>query len=155
MLKRIAFTLVFCCMAVSAFAAPKDFGEFSLDLADGWALIGEPINQQGVLVAMFMNEAAESMVNVTLAPTQGQSAKELGDLTSEGMKAQGAVLKIVKTSDDKVVFEGKQDDVEARMVLSTDTGAKVMSTVVSAGDLAACGKLVKTIKFKNSKLSAE
>ena len=152
MVKRIAFTLLFCCLAVSAFA--KDFGEFSVDLPDGWEVMNE-VNQQGMVVAVMASEKDEAMLVVTVSPSSGQTAEELSDMTMEALKGQGAELKITTKEKNKVVYEGSQDGATAYVVFSTDPAAKQMATVtMAAADIDVVKKVVKTMKFKNSKLSA-
>ncbi len=155
MVKKILLAFVLCLFAATAFAAPKDFEQFTIDMADGWEMMAEPIKNQGVLLVILGNEAKESAINVALAPTQGEDAKALADATMKNMAAQKTDVKLVKADANRAVLEGKKNDVPIRIYLMADPANKSMATVVLSGNNKAAESVLKTLKFKNTKLALQ
>lgn len=157
MYKKIFLTLAFCLFSTAALAAPKDFGDFSLDLGEGWAMVSDPIKNQGATMVIVNNPVKQSAINLTYAPTNGEDAKALAEGTVKNMEAAGVAMnmKIVKADANYAELQGAQGPVALRMLLLADPAGKAMATVVVSGDLDAAASTLKTIKFKNTKLALQ
>ncbi len=157
MCKKIFLTLAFCLFSTAALAAPQDFGDFSLDLGEGWQMVSDPIKNQGATMVIVNNPAKQSAINLTYAPTNGEDAKALAEGTVKNMEAAGVAMnmKIVKADANYAELQGAQGSVALKMLLLADPAGKAMATVVVSGDLDAAASTLKTIKFKNNKLALQ
>ncbi len=81
-LLSMALTLA---IAFPAFAAVKDFATFSVDVPDGWTVV------EATGAATLMSSDNKTAVVLTLAPTNGASAKDFA--TTAASQIPGAVVK--------------------------------------------------------------
>ena len=137
MKRLLAVTAVIALLASMAFAATQDFGKFTMDIPDGWTA-----TQDGASAIIVKNDNTASL-SITVAPTGGNSVKDLADaFAAECQKSYAKVDTPAADADGDYVWDMVNNQgVSSRAILSVEgdqyvfiliTGAEVAGDEISA-----------------------
>ena len=130
-MKRLSIALLFVALfATMAFAGVQSFGEFSVDVADGWTA-----TQNGPTAVIVKDDKTASL-SITVASTQGYSLDDLAAAFAEEFKKTFASVGTPeKDADGDYTFSAvTPNGVETRFLLAEDDGEYLMFAITGEDD---------------------